>query len=275
MAEFHATNFLSESRNKGRSVLLHYHIFKNAGTSVDSILSQCFGDSFMAVDGPVPEFFINQTEVNVMVRNRAQVKVLSSHQIRLPLPDDRRIKYLPIIFIRRPELRLQSMWRFQRSRNDAHPATTLAKQLDFREWVRFNLEERRHSALMYQQALLLSFQYDQRTPMNHPDILGRAIRNVDSLPFVGIVEDFEASMRIYERLYQPLAPELSFDHLPQLNRSSDEDHAIDEQIAKIEDELGPSLFCELADRMHLDRALYDHCVGLFERRKQESRDEAV
>lgn len=265
MTDFHRTNFLSESQPESRHVLLHYHVFKNAGTSVDAILKDCFGDGFMAVDGPVPEFFINQTEVNVMIRNRAQVKALSSHQIRLPLPNDRRIEYLPIIFIRRPELRIQSMWRFQRSRNDTHPATRLAKQLDFPDWVRFNLEQRRNSPILNQQALLFSFQYDQRTPASHPAIIDRAIDNVRDLSFVGIVEHFEASMKIYERLYQPLVPELEFDGVPQLNRSAGEDLPGKEKIARVEKELGAGLFSELSERMCLDLELYEYCVDSFER----------
>lgn len=265
MADFHRTNFLSDARPAERQVVLHYHIFKNAGTSVDAILRDCFADGFMTVDGPVPEFFINQTEVNVMLRNRAQVKALSSHQIRLPVPTDRRIGYFPIVFIRRPELRIQSMWRFQRSRSDLHPATSLAKQLAFPEWVRFHLEERVNAPVLNQQALLFSFQYDQRTPVNHPDILTRAIDNIQALPFVGIVEHFEASMKIYQGLYQPLVPELVFDQLPQLNRSTDDDLTVVEQTARLEEELGSGLFSELSERMDRDLELYEKCADAFKR----------
>lgn len=265
MTEFHRTNFLSDTCPEDRNVVLHYHIFKNAGTSVDAMLTDCFGDGLMPVDGPVPEFFINQTEVNVMLRNRAQVKALSSHQIRLPVPQDRRIGYLPIIFIRRPELRIQSMWRFQRSRSDSHPATSLAKQLAFPEWVKFHLEKRRNAPVLNQQTLLFSFRYDERTPVNHPDILARAIDNTQALPFVGIVEQFEASMRIYQRLYQPLVPELVFDQLPQLNRSTDDDLTVVEKTARLEEELGSGLFSELSERMGVDLELYERCADAFNR----------
>jgi len=273
MAEFHRTNYLSQDHSENRYVFLHYHIFKNAGTSVDSILRECFGEAFMSVDGPVPEFFINQTEVAVMTRNRAQVKALSSHQIRLPVPQERRIAYLPIIFLRRPELRMKSMWRFQRSRNDSHPATLLAQQLEFPEWIEFNLRERRKASMLNQQALLCSFQYDQRTPVNHPDILARAIRNVRALPFVGIVEEFEASMKIYQRLYRSLVPEFEIDQLPQLNRSSNEDLPMQEQTASIEKELGSSLFAELSECMHLDLDLYQFCLDALRSRQRDRHDE--
>src|SRR6056297_62801 len=275
MGELHRTNYFSDSRSESRHVLLHYHTFKNAGTSVDAILSNCFGDEFMSVDGPVPEFFINQTEVNVMIRIRAQVKAFSSHQIRLPVPLDPRIEYLPIIFIRRPELRVQSMWRFQRSRADSHPATKLAKELDFREWIRFHLDERRHASLLNQQTRLFSFQYDQRTPVNHPEILDLAIDNIQALPFVGIVEHFEASMNIYRRLFQHLVPELVFETLPQLNRSSQGYQPVREEMARIERELGSGLFAELTERMHQDLELYERCCSAFDRQKRNLLDEAT
>lgn len=272
MADFHRTNFLSEARPAERRIVLHYHIFKNAGTSVDAILRSCFADAFMTVDGPVPEFFINQTEVNVMLRNRDQVKALSSHQIRLPVPEDRRLVHLPIIFVRRPELRIQSMWRFQRSRNDSHPATRLARQLEFADWIRFHLEERAHAPLMNQQSLLFSFEYDRRTPVNHPDILNRAIANIDALPFVGIVEHFEESMKLYQRLYQPAVPEFQVDHLPQLNRSTDEELEIEDQVERLRQELGAELFSELSERMHMDLELYRRCVKGFEDLRDDCND---
>ena len=156
------------------------------------------------------------------------------------------------------------MWRFQRSRNDSHPATALAKRLAFPEWVRFHLEERRSSPLLNQQTLLFSFQYDQRTPVNHPEILDRAIENVQDLSFVGIVEHFEASMRIYERLYRPLVRQLEFDRVAELNRSAEEDLPEKEKIARIEEQLGSGLFSELSERMRLDLDLYEHCMGSFE-----------
>ena len=273
MTEFYRTNYLSEKRGESRHVVLHYHIFKNAGTSVDAILKNCFGDSFMSVDGPVPEFFINQTEVNVMIRNRAQVKALSSHQIRLPVPRDRLIDYLPIVFIRRPELRIQSMWRFQRSRNDEHPATRLAKQLDFAEWIEFHLEKKKSSPIFNQQAVLFSFQYDERTPGNHPEVLGRALANIESLEFVGIVEQFSDSMKIYQRLYGPKVPEFAFESTPRLNRSAEDDSAVDQQIEKIEVSLGADLFSALSDRMHLDIELYERCRASFEDHARELRDD--
>lgn len=275
MADFHRTNFISDTHPENRYVVLHYHIFKNAGTSVDAILRSCFPDAFMSVDGPVPEFFINQTEVNIMLRNRSQVKAFSSHQIRLPLPEDRRIGYLPIIFIRQPELRIQSMWQFQRARTDSHPATRLAQQLAFPDWVRLHLEKRVTAPLINQQALLFSFQYDRRTPVGHPEILSRAINNIQALPFIGIVENFEASMKIYQKLYQPLVPELVFDQLPQLNRSSNEALETKERIARIEEELGAGLFSELHERMRLDLELYEKCVDKFVRIQHGCDDETA
>ena len=267
---FHSSNICGKSTNTLRYVIVHYHIFKNAGTSVDHILDTCFPNAFMHVDGPVPEFFINQTELNVMVRNRDQVKAISSHHVRLPVPNDQSITYLPVTFIRRPEIRIRSVWRFQRSRDDQHPETLLAKSHPFKDWIQYYLKSRNGAFLTNPQALLYAFRYDERTRVNNPEIRERAFENVERVPFVGIVERFVDSLKIFEALYQENIPNFKVNDIPWLNATSDN---LDPQkeMEEIEDILGRGLLENLREHNRIDIELYETCIRKFDKLKADDK----
>ena len=46
-----------------RFVLLHYHIFKNAGSTIEDILDHSFGDRFGKLETPVGEGTISQSDL--------------------------------------------------------------------------------------------------------------------------------------------------------------------------------------------------------------------
>lgn len=260
---FHRTEPIEREGGQLRSVILHFHIFKNAGSTVDSILSTSFPGGWANYDGPVPEFFIHQSEMEIIARNRAQLKAISSHQIRLPLPVSSVVEFLPIVFIRRPELRIASIWRFQRQREDDHPATLLARQLDLKDWVARCLEPGAPVSIKNNQTHLFSFQYDQRVKANDPEALSRAIKNVDSIPFVGVVEEFKKSMKIYEKIYSLRSPDFKFKEVEPSNVTESINESVEEKLNFLKNKLGSNLFFELQNQNKMDIFLYDYCLDLL------------
>ncbi|MEX0345401.1 MAG: hypothetical protein AB3N20_10800 [Rhizobiaceae bacterium] len=261
---FHRTNLEGEEASDGkRPVILHFHTFKNAGSSVDAVLQQCFPDAWANFDGPVPEFFIHHSELEIIARNRSQLKAISSHQIRLPVPQSQKVEFLPIVFIRRPELRIASIWRFQRQRHDNHPATLLAKQLSFREWVVHNLAKKLPQATDNGQTHLFSYDLDKRRRVREPGALERAIRNLEELPLVGIVEKFDQSMKLFEALYQPKIPEFQYQSVGARNATGDVNLSEDKQLEQLREDLGCDLFKELQAANAVDIELYNHVTEKY------------
>jgi hypothetical protein len=254
---FHRTDLVDRSPVGRRPVILHFHTFKNAGSTVDAVLQACFPGAWANYDGPVPEFFIHHSEIAIIARNRAQLKAISSHQIRLPNPEFPGIEFLPIVFIRRPELRIASIWRFQRQRNDDHPATILAKKLSFKDWVAHCLDGPRGLSIRNQQSHLFSFRMDKRTTMSDPRAFEYAKENITTLPFMGVVEHFDASMRIYERLYSPKIREFRYEQIVAMNVTGNHNLSTEEQLVKLERELGGDLFERVQIENSHDIALYE------------------
>ena len=111
-----------------RTVVLHYHIYKNAGTSFDHVLTHNFGDRHELFDGPYPFFTIDQEQLDRIIMRRPQAVAFSSHQIMLPPPSSLDYRALAAIFVRNPFLRIASIYRFKRGpeRADGTPLGSLA-----------------------------------------------------------------------------------------------------------------------------------------------------
>ena len=71
-----------------RSVIVHYHTFKNSGTSFDELLTANYQDAHLCFDGPFPYTLFNQQELLKVIRRNPNKIAFSSHSIRLPVPTD-------------------------------------------------------------------------------------------------------------------------------------------------------------------------------------------
>lgn len=251
-----------------RPVILHFHTFKNAGSSVDAVLRKCFPNAWENYDGPVPEFFIHHSEITIIARNRLQLEAISSHQVRLPNPDFPGVEFLPIVFIRRPELRIASIWRFQRQRNDDHPGTLLAKKLGFRDWVAHCIDLKPPYSITNLQTHLFGYRMDQRTPRNDSHLFEYAMNNVEALPFMGIVEHFDESMRIYESLYSPKVRDFKYEPVTPRNVTGRIDGSLGEKLDTLREDLGSELFERIQNANADDIALYEFAYSRYLERVQ-------
>ncbi len=110
-----------------RTVLVHYHIYKNAGTSFDHVLAHNFAGRHELFDGPYPFFTIDQEQLDRIIMRRADAVAFSSHQIMLPPPSSLDYRVIAAIFLRNPYLRIASIYRFKRGpeRADGTPLANL------------------------------------------------------------------------------------------------------------------------------------------------------
>jgi len=74
-----------EVAEAGRSVVLHYHLFKNAGSSVDEMLRQNFPGRWITQEFNLPPGERAQALL-AFVQQNPQVDAISSHSALLPVP---------------------------------------------------------------------------------------------------------------------------------------------------------------------------------------------
>ena len=236
-------------------LLFHYHIFKNAGSSVDRMLRTNFGDAWSDREFEVGTRKERNAEVSALLARSPELKAFSSHTAPLPVPDlpDRRV--LPIIFVRHPLLRIRSAYAFHRRQDAATPGALLAKSTDLRGYVETYLAEPGARVVRDFQVA----RFAAGTPGRPAMAPRRALETISRLPFVGLVEAFEESIARLGDFVRPLFPGFEAIAYHENVTSTAEGASTDESLAALREELGDALYDRLLADNAADLALFE-CV---------------
>jgi hypothetical protein len=119
-----------------RPVLIHYHIFKNAGTSVDWMLQQSFGAAWTTFEGAHAADIQPVERVRAFLEAHPRIVSLSSHLARPPLPWP---AAKAIMYVRHPVERARSVYAFV-AKDPTQPNHAVARDGGFEGYVRWALE---------------------------------------------------------------------------------------------------------------------------------------
>lgn len=89
--------------NFKKVIIFHFHLFKNAGTSVDELLRRNFGDRYTAKEFNFHPYQKNIQNVINWIKEEKDKIAFSSHTARLFKPgllEKEGLKFIPIIFVR-------------------------------------------------------------------------------------------------------------------------------------------------------------------------------
>jgi hypothetical protein len=249
-----------------RPVLVHYHIFKNAGSSVDFALERSFGSGWTSFEGRHAHDVQTSEQLRQFLEDRPEIHAVSSHLARPPLPFP---GCKPILFLRHPLLRARSVYEFVR-RNPEQQEHTPDQPDTFSEYVRWALESGRteggNNVLNYQVIHLSDASWRTHILKSEAWIqdLAQAKSLLESWGIVGIVEDYKMSTRRFQAAYARYFPRFDFVDV-RANRTSSEIPDIASQTAAMREELGPALFHRLTEANQLDLDLYNWAVKQFSR----------
>jgi hypothetical protein len=247
-----------------RDILLHVHIFKNAGSAIDRSLRESFGTRFKVIDPVEINRAFGRADLVEAVLAEPGIAAVASHQIRFPFSNSRRLRIHPIIFLRHPLLRVQSIYDYERmdGRNDTStaPHTIAANAMDFPEWIEWCLSEIRRSGPVanFQTRICgLTANGSTRDHWGVPVGLVSYQEAVAQLrtAHVGIVEDFERSIARIERRLRDYFPELILSSYVE-NASLAAQVITERSVDRVEEALGRDLFARLCEANRYDLMLY-------------------
>lgn len=247
-------------------LLIHYHIFKNAGTSFEWALEQALGRSLHRYDKPVAGGYISPSEIASYVSSHPDVRAITSHQASPPGPRIRGRKVLTSILIRDPIARIRSIYAFERAQESESAGATKAKELDFRGYVEWRLGYTPRMFCNYQVLFCLRDGSPDRT-MGRPE-LPRAIAVLDQMDIVGTVERYPEWLSLAESVLSENFASLT---LPTVhhNQTRASKHTEAEIFRSLADELGSNLAHRLLEENELDMCLHQVADALLSRRLAE------
>jgi hypothetical protein len=247
-----------------RTVICHYHIYKNSGTTFDRILTRNFGDRHLCFDGPFPYFSINQQELLKVIQRNPDVVAFSSHQITLPVPTALDINVLPAVFVRHPLLRIQSIYSFKRAEKDGTDTSRNAEQMAFDEWCRHCLGHPREVTLVSNAqtrmlgAVTGESALAQRTKTGMVYDFHQALRNLRTVDLLARTEYFDADVGRFPALLAAHGIELSVEDTTPANVTVDDlGKSLQERLQQLRESVPGALYEALVAANEQDLALYE------------------
>lgn len=189
-----------------RFVVVHYHIFKNAGTTVERILEREFPGTFARLHGPSSDATLDAEDLTSFLNDHPNVRAVTSHHLRYPAPVTRSAVVFDCCFLRHPLDRLDSLYSYYRKIDSTDALCYGAHRYSPAEFVR-QLMDRSPEQVSNAQVTQIANRGAFTRPANVTD-LERAVQTVRNMALPGLVEIFQESMVAGEHFMRPAFPSI-------------------------------------------------------------------
>jgi hypothetical protein len=195
-----------------RFVIIHYHILKNGGSTIESILEREFPHGFATLHGASSSATLDGRHLEAFLRQHPHIVAVSSHHLRYPKPVIRHMVSFDCCFLRHPLDRLDSLYRYLRRIEPADPLSCRAHRMSARDFFRDLVDESPHILSDIQVTQLACSGAFTRPP--HQGDLDRAADAFRDMAIPGLIEMFDESLIAAEYFLRPAFPTLSLEYIP-------------------------------------------------------------
>lgn len=222
---------------KQRVVVVHNHIFKNAGSTIDWALQNNFGSAF-----------VDHREDNLMRKSagflapylleNSSIIALSSHHLTMPLPEMAGIKLLMAVMFRHPIVRVTSVYNFERAQvSDTHPGVIHAQKYSLQGYILWRMKPEVGSTIR-------NFQVRKMLPprkLGQEEISESEMANLKKqlteIELLGLVDHFDESMVLFEERLGKFFPFVDLSYVAQ-NVAQEASLKRDAKLERLKAEIG-------------------------------------
>ncbi len=220
---------------KKRKIILHAHIFKNAGTTFDFSLRRSFGDGF--VDHREDDKMLKgkQDYLEEFLDENPYVKAVSSHSIHFIPENNDRYKYFCIYILRHPIERMRSVYDFEKRQNTENLGARKAKELQFDEYVQWRMSDDVPATIRNCQTIFLSGEGPGADRVDEKFKLAMAnMRN----SLVGITHRYDESMIYFESKLKKAFPGIDLAYIRKNITDKNVESSLKEKINEVYKRIG-------------------------------------
>ena len=196
-----------------RFVIVHYHIFKNAGTTIESILAREFPGRFASLHGPTCDIVLNGGHLAEFLEKNPAISALTSHHLCYPKPAIPDTVLFDCCFLRHPLDRVQSVHSYLRKTESDDRLCRLAQRYGPADFVKILLDRSPHLISNVQVHRLANGGAFTR-PASEAD-LERATRVVLDMAIPGVTDMFDESLVAAEYFLNPAFPGIRLEYVRQ------------------------------------------------------------
>ncbi len=247
------SQFVVPAQNS-RWVLLHYHFFKNAGSTIEHLLHRTFASKFASLHGPDSSSVLGGSDVESFLALHPEVVAVTSHHLRYPKPFIPGVIIFDLCFFRDPLQRLWSMFKFLQRSKPVEELSGLPAPLDARTFFAELLDKHPH-IINDVQANILANRGEYTRPPSEPD-LRVALDYLPQVSILGVVDLFDKSALAAEYFLQPTFPTLQFHYVRQ-NADPTGSSGLDVEMQKFREAVGSTIYGEIERLNRLDTELLD------------------
>jgi len=244
-----------------RPVIVHYHLFKNAGTSVDKILQQNFPETWAEVEGEGNRRITSEALLDY-IRQHPHLDAVSSHTAVVSVPKVDDIEILPILFVRHPLDRIRSAYLFERQQDVQTPGAIHAKIGGFKDYLEWRLSTQNPWQIKNFHIHRLKDFYKQTPPQKTDECEAQAFKAIEDLPMVGLVEKFDQSMAVFRDIIGVKFPEFNIFSAHE-NLTSNPTTSLKDNLAQFSDMIGVDVYKHLHALNENDFRLYARLKSRF------------
>jgi len=250
--------------NSVRYIIIHYHIFKNAGSTLEAILERNFGRGWTRFDARDPDAHLTNAELLALLDARPDLTAISSHQLHHPTPRSEGLVCFDLLFLRDPLDRIRSMYYFlRREPPSADPFQRMAKRFDLGGFISHLVEDHPHQVNDAQVNILANGGIYRRPPGAQD--LSVALERAVNTSVLGVVELFNASLIAARYFLKPAFADLDIAYRP-ANVSAGRRTSLSERMQEMREACGEKLFGQLLELNALDLELVERARSEVERR---------
>ncbi|MFM2309867.1 MAG: hypothetical protein RLY87_1989 [Chloroflexota bacterium] len=249
-----------------RTVIIHYHLFKNAGSTVDHILERECAGHFGQIEGEHPWSVLGDDEMTTYLDAHPHIHCVTSHQATLYTQVPAHLQVFPIMFLRHPIDRAHSVYEYEkRQTGSTSHGSRKAKELDFDAYVQWRLSPEGGAVIRNFQSRCVS---GRRNPalaqqMNDQQMQRISRERIATMEFIGIVERFDDSVRLMQRYLEAFRPGMNY-HYERVNSSAGRASTIEERLAVIQNQLSAPTYDLLLQHNRIDLEIYEVALQHFD-----------